>query len=65
LIKKIGFATSGASTLKLVEFGVEREKITLITAFLSPMLVLVPFFFRRYMTGNKPLTFFSRAYCVM
>ena len=55
---QIGFSTQGIGRLKLVEFGVAREKLSVLTIFLSPIVVVVPFFFKKFLKGPKPLSFF-------
>lgn len=41
--------------LRLIEEGVEKEKITILGVMLSPLLILLPVLLNKYMHGPKPL----------
>ena len=62
IIFKIGFASEGVVRLKLVEMGVEREKISLLSVLISPILTFVPFLLKNYVNGPRPLDLFRKAY---
>ena len=53
--QKIGFATEMIIRLRLIEEGVEKEKITILGILLSPLLVLLPLLLNKHMHGPKPL----------
>jgi PAT family acetyl-CoA transporter-like MFS transporter 1 len=58
---KIGFATESMIVLKLIEYGVPREKLSLLAVPLSPLHVLVPLFISKYSNGPEPLTLWIKA----
>jgi len=48
--------------LRLIEEGVEKEKITLLGIMLSPLMVLLPLLLNKYMHGPKPLNLLLDTY---
>lgn len=48
--------------LKLVELGVEREKISILSVLIAPILTVLPFVVKKYINGPKPLDLFRSAY---
>lgn len=62
LTVRVGFATEYTVRLKLIEMGVEREKISLLSVIVSPILTILPFLLRNYVNGPKPLDLFRTAY---
>ncbi len=61
LTVKIGFATESMIGLKLIEYGVPREKLSLLAVPLSPLHVILPLFISKYSNGPEPLTLFMKA----
>jgi hypothetical protein len=59
---KIALATESVIRLKLIEQGVSKEKLSLLGIFVTPLLSLIPIFFRKYTNTNKPLSFLCRTY---
>ncbi len=48
--------------LRLIEEGVEKEKITLMGIMLSPLMVLLPVLLNKYMHGPKPMNLLLDTY---
>ena len=42
ILKKIGFATESMIVLKLIEYGVPREKLSLLAVPLAPLQIILP-----------------------
>jgi PAT family acetyl-CoA transporter-like MFS transporter 1 len=61
LTVKIGYATESMIGLKLIEYGVPREKLSLLAVPLSPLHVILPLFISKYSNGPEPLTLFMKA----
>ena len=53
-------ATNAITTLKLVDYGVPREKLALLFVFIFPIEIVIPFIMTKYTTGPTPLTFFIK-----
>jgi PAT family acetyl-CoA transporter-like MFS transporter 1 len=54
---RIAFATENMFVLKLIEFGVPRETISLLGIPLIPLQVLLPLLVSRITNGPRPLSF--------
>ena len=63
VVFKVCFSSENVGRLKLIEYGVARENLSLLTAFISPMLLIVPFLLRKFINGPNPLEFLKIAYC--
>ncbi|OQR66711.1 acetyl-coenzyme A transporter 1-like [Tropilaelaps mercedesae] len=60
---KIGFGiTDGATHLKLIEAGVPKEKLALLSIPAIPLQTLLPLFLARYVTSDRPLDVYVKAY---
>lgn len=59
---KVGLASENVFRLKLVEQGVEREKISFLSAIVSPILTLIPFLLRNHINGPRPLDLLRTSY---
>ncbi|KAK8751963.1 hypothetical protein OTU49_011363 [Cherax quadricarinatus] len=60
---KIGFAAADSLTgLKLIESGVPKDRLALLSIPLTPVQVLLPFYISRYTAGPKPLNPFMVGY---
>lgn len=57
---KIGWATDSIVMLKMIENGVSKEKLSLLSVPLIPLNILWPLIVSKYTTGSSPLLFFSR-----
>lgn len=63
LTVKISFAACDAiTTLKLVDYGIPKDKIALLAIPLVPVQILLPFIISKYTTGPKPMNFYIRAF---
>ena len=54
---RIAFATENMFVLKLIEFGVPRERISLLGIPLMPLQVILPLLISRITNGPRPLSF--------
>lgn len=59
---KLGFGTEAIIRLRLIEEGVEKEKITLIGVMLSPVMILLPVLLNKYLNGPRPLNLMINSY---
>jgi PAT family acetyl-CoA transporter-like MFS transporter 1 len=63
LTVKISFAAvDGITTLKLVEYGIPKDKIALLSIPLTPVQILLPFIISKFTTGPYPMNFFMKAF---
>ncbi|XP_022652896.1 acetyl-coenzyme A transporter 1-like isoform X2 [Varroa jacobsoni] len=63
LTAKIGFGiTDGVTHLKLIEAGVPKEKLALLSVPIIPLQTILPLFLSRYITSDRPLDVFVKAY---
>lgn len=63
LTVKASFATVDVvTTLKLVEYGVPREKIALLAIPLVPVQLVLPFIISRFTAGPKPMIFYIKSF---
>ena len=62
LMFKIGVSSEIAMRLKLVEYGVAREKISLLSVLISPIMIIVPIFLSRFVKGPTPLNVLFNIY---
>jgi MFS transporter, PAT family, solute carrier family 33 (acetyl-CoA transportor), member 1 len=63
LTAKISFAAvDGITTLKLVEYGIPKDKIALLSIPLVPVQILLPFIISRFTTGPYPMKFYIKAF---
>lgn len=63
LTAKVSFAACDAvTTLKLVDYGIPKDKIALLSIPLVPLQILLPFIISRYTTGPHPMTFYIKAF---
>lgn len=63
LTVKISFAACDAvTTLKLIDYGLPKDKIALLSIPLVPVQILLPFVISRFTTGPYPMTFYIRAF---
>ena len=58
---KIGYATDSAIYLKLIEYGVPRETLTLLSLPFIPLGLIWPFVLSRYIKGTKSIVFYTQA----
>ncbi|KAG5681678.1 hypothetical protein PVAND_011091 [Polypedilum vanderplanki] len=57
------FAACGAITsLKLIEYGVPKDKFALLTLPSAPVQILFPLLVAKYTTGKKPLSFYYKIF---
>lgn len=55
------FAASNAiTTLKLVDYGIPREKLALVYVFIFPIEIVISFLMTKYTTGPQPLNIFIK-----
>ncbi|XP_003744966.1 acetyl-coenzyme A transporter 1 [Galendromus occidentalis] len=60
---KIGFGIAdGATALKLIEAGVQKENLALLSIPMVPLQIALPFFISRHVAGDRPLDVFIKAY---
>lgn len=52
------------TTLKLIEHGVPKDKIAILSAAQLPLQLILPFVFSRFITGRKPMDFYIKAFPV-
>jgi MFS transporter, PAT family, solute carrier family 33 (acetyl-CoA transportor), member 1 len=63
LTGKVCFAAVDAiTTLKLVDYGIPRDKIALLSIPLVPVQIMLPFIISRFTTGPYPLKFYIKAF---
>lgn len=63
LTVKISFAACDSITsLKLLEYGIPKEKIALMAMPLLPIQILLPIVISRFITGKYPLDFYLKAF---
>lgn len=63
LTVKASFAACDAiTTLKLVEYGLPKDKIALLSIPLVPLQIVLPFIISRFTTGPFPMTFYIKAF---
>ncbi|KAL7033995.1 hypothetical protein ACKWTF_007808 [Chironomus riparius] len=63
LTVKVSFAACDAvSSLKLLEYGIPKDKIALMAMPLLPIQILLPVFISRFVTGKYPLDFYIKAF---
>lgn len=63
LTVKASFAAVDAiTTLKLIDYGIPKDKIALLSIPLVPLQILLPFIISRYTTGPYPMTFYVKAF---
>lgn len=56
---QVGFAAADAvSSLKLVEVGVPKDKLAILSVPLMPFQIILPFVISRYIVGPRPLDVF-------
>ena len=56
---KIGFAAAeSVAALKLVEYGLQKEKLAMMSPILMPLGIIIPVFLSKYTTGIKPWNLF-------
>jgi PAT family acetyl-CoA transporter-like MFS transporter 1 len=55
-------ACDSITTLKLVEFGIPKDKIALLSIPLIPLQIILPFIISRYTTGPNPMSFYINAF---
>lgn len=60
---KIAFAAAEAvASLKLVEYGMKKEKLALLSPILIPLGIFIPVFLGRFIKPDKPLNLFLVGY---
>lgn len=60
---KIGFSAAEAlASLKLVEYGMKKEKLALLTPVLLPLGIVIPVLVGRFIKPDKPLNLFLLGY---
>lgn len=63
LTAKASFAACDAiTTLKLIDYGIPKDKIAVLSVPLVPLQILLPFVISRYTTGKNPMTFYIKAF---
>ncbi|KAI9911069.1 hypothetical protein PsorP6_008839 [Peronosclerospora sorghi] len=63
LTSKIGFAAAeSVASLKLVEYGMKKEKLALLTPILIPLGIAIPVTISRYIQPSQPLNLFLWGY---
>lgn len=63
LTVKASFAACDAiTTLKLIDYGIPKDKIALLSIPLTPVAILLPFIISRFTTGPFPMTFYIKAF---
>lgn len=55
-------AWEGVTSLKLVEYGISKDKIALLQVPTAPLQILAPLFIIRFTTGPKPLSFYFKVF---
>ncbi|DAZ98108.1 TPA: hypothetical protein N0F65_003094 [Lagenidium giganteum] len=60
---KIGFAAAeSVASLKLVEYGLKKEKLALLSPILIPLGIIIPVFLGRFINPKQPLNLFLLGY---
>uniref|UniRef100_A0AC35U5D7 Acetyl-coenzyme A transporter 1 n=1 Tax=Rhabditophanes sp. KR3021 TaxID=114890 RepID=A0AC35U5D7_9BILA len=60
---KFAFSAASSTTfLKLIEIGVDKEDISMLNVFLSPLAFVLPIFIGKFTVGQSPLNCFLYAY---
>lgn len=63
LTVKISFAACDAvTTLKLIDYGLPKDKIALLSIPLVPLQIVLPFIISRFTTGPYPMSFYIKAF---
>lgn len=63
LTVKASFAACDTVTsLKLIEYGVPKDKIALLAIPMVPLQIALPFIISKFTAGPKPLTFYLKAF---
>ena len=63
LTVKVSFAACDAlSSLKLLEYGLPKDKIALMAMPLLPIQMILPVIISRFVTGKYPLDFYIKAF---
>jgi len=63
LTVKVSFAACDAVTsLKLLEYGIPKDKIALMAMPLLPIQIVLPILISRFVTGKYPLDFYIKAF---
>ncbi|XP_070491955.1 acetyl-coenzyme A transporter 1-like [Chironomus tepperi] len=63
LTAKAGFAACDVVTsLKLIEYGMPKEKAALLAIPLVPIQLVLPFIISRYTAGPRPMSFYIKAF---
>lgn len=63
LTSKMGFAAAeSVASLKLVEYGLKKEKLALLSPILIPLGILIPVLLGRKINPDKPLNLFIAGY---
>lgn len=63
LTAKVSFAACDAvTTLKLIDYGIPKDKIALLSIPLLPLNILLPFIISRFTNGPYPMTFYMKAF---
>lgn len=63
LTAKVGFAAcDSVTTLKLIDYGIPKDKIALLSIPLLPLQILLPFIISRFTNGPYPMTFYIRSF---
>lgn len=55
-------AADGITGLKLVEFGVPKDKLAFIAVPLVPLQIVLPIVIGKFTAGPKPLNVYLKAY---
>merc|ERR1719208_452066 len=62
LTSKIGFAAAdSASSLKLIEAGVPKDKLAMLAIPMMPLQIILPWIISRYTAGPRPMDVFVKA----
>ena len=62
LTSKIGFAAAdSASSLKLIEAGVPKDKLAMLAIPMMPLQIILPWIISRYTAGPRPMDVFLKA----
>lgn len=55
-------AWEGVTSLKLIEYGISKDKIALLQVPTAPLQILAPLFITKFTTGPKPLSFYFKVF---
>lgn len=62
LTVKISFsACDSVTTLKLIDYGIPKEKLALMAVPLVPLQIILPLIISKYTTGSRPMNVYIRA----